>query len=70
MIVGRRPSALSNLSNYALLGAKHGFQIGERGIGAPERLFVPIQQIGAQAIGARIGESGSSEKATLIASFL
>jgi hypothetical protein len=46
-------------TEFGFQGTEHGFQVGERGLGVPERLFVPIQEVGTQAIDPRIGESGS-----------
>jgi hypothetical protein len=52
-------------AEFGLQGTKHGFEVGEHGIGMPKRLFVPIQEVGAQAaINARIAEINLNSSVT------
>ena len=38
---------------------EHGLQVGQRGVGAPQRRVVPAGDVGAQAVDARVGGHGA-----------
>ena len=52
-------------SEFRLERAEHGLDIGERSVGPPQRLLVPVLDVGAQAVDAGMGDHGAGERAAL-----